>query len=78
MPPFNYNGHLYRELSELGLRGGVAVTIELNPTAIDHRGKKLHIHFAKLNGSSLCKLLYLIWPQPMHLELPRNLINLLS
>ena len=70
MPPFNYTGHLHRLDSELGLRGGVAVNIKFNPTAIDHHGKKLPIQFAELNGSSLCNLLYLIWPQPMHLELP--------
>ena len=73
MPPFNYTGHLHRSNSELGLRGGVAVTINLKPTAIDHRGKKLPIQFAELNGSSLCNLLYLIWPQPMRLELPWKL-----
>ena len=59
--------------SELGLRGGVFVTIELNPTAIDHRGKKLPIQFAKLNGTSICNLLNLVWPQPMRLELPWKL-----
>ena len=51
----------------------MAVTIELKPTAIDHRGKKLPVQFAELNGSSLCDLLYLIRPQPMHLELPWKL-----
>ena len=62
--------------SELGLRGGVAITIELKPTAIDHRGKKLPIQFAELNGSSLCDLLYLIWPQPMRPKLPWKLNEL--
>ena len=73
MPPFNYTGHLHRLDSELGLRGGAAVNIKLKPTAIDHHGKKLLIQFAELNGSSLCNLLYLIWPQPMRLELPWKL-----
>ena len=73
MPPFNYTGHLHRSDSELGMIGGVVVTIKLKPTTIDHRGKKLPIQFAELNGSSLCDLLYLIWPQPMRLELPWKL-----
>ena len=51
----------------------MAVTIKLNPTAINQRRKKLPIQFAELNGTSLCNLLYLIWPQPMHLELPWKL-----
>ena len=69
MPPFNYTGHLHLFDSELGLRGGVAVTIELKPTAIDQHGKKLPIQFAELNSSSLCNLLNLVWPQPMRLEI---------
>ena len=74
MPHFNYTGHLHPyKLSKLGLRGGVAITIELKPTTIDHRGKKLPIQFVELNGSSLCNLLYLIWPQPMRLEFPWKL-----
>ena len=73
MPPFNYTGHLHRFDSELGLIGGVAISIKLKPTAIDHCGKKLPIQFAELNGSSLCNLLYLIWPQPMNLEIPWKL-----
>ena len=73
MPPFNYTGHLQLSGSELGLRGGVAITIKLKPTSIDHRGKKLPIQFAELNGSSLCNLMYLIWSQPMRLELPWKL-----
>ena len=70
MPPFNYTQHLHPSDSELGLRGGVAITIKLKPTAIDHCGKKLPIQFTKLNGSSICNLLYLIRSQPMRLELP--------
>ena len=73
MPPLNYTRHLHCSNSELGLRGGVAVTIKLKPTAIDCRGKKLPIQFAEMNGSSLCDLLYLIRPQPMRLELPWKL-----
>ena len=70
MPPFNYTGHLHHhKLAKLGLRGGVAITIELKPTAINPCVKKLPIQLAELNGTSLCDLLYLIWPQPMHLEL---------
>ena len=77
MPPFNYTGHLHHhKLSKLGLRGGVAVTIELKPTAIDQCGKELPIQFAELNGSSLCNLLDLIWPQPMRLELSWKLNKL--
>ena len=70
MPPFNYTGHLHRFNSELGLIGGVAVIINLKPTAIDHHGKKLPIQFTELNGSSLCNLLNLVWSQQMRLELP--------
>ena len=74
MPPFNYTGHLHHlKLVKLGLSGGVAVTIELKPTAINPCGKKLPIQLAKLNGTSLYNLLYLIWPQPMRLELPWKL-----
>ena len=70
MPPFNYTGHLHHyKLSELGLRGGVAITIELKPTAINQHGKKLPVQFAELNDTSLCNLLPLILPQPMCLEL---------
>ena len=77
MPPFNYTGQLHHhKLDKLGLRGEVAITIELKPTAIDPCGKKLPIQLAKLNGTSLCNLLYLIWPQPMHLELPWKLNKL--
>ena len=61
MPPFNYTRHLHlHKLSELGLRGGVVITIELEPAAINHRGKKLPIQFAELNGASFFSLLYLI------------------
>ena len=70
MPPFNYTGHLHR-LD--WLRGGVAITIGLKPTAISPCGKKLPIQLAELNGTSLCDLLYLIWPHPMCLELPWKL-----
>ena len=74
MPPFNYTGHLHHhKLAKLGLRGGVAITIELKPTAINQCGKKLPIQLAELNDTSLCNLLYLIWPQPMRLELPWKL-----
>ena len=51
----------------------MAITIELNPTAINPCGKKLRIQLAKLNGTSLSDLLYLIWPQPMRLELSSKL-----
>ena len=51
----------------------MVVTIELKPAASDHHGKKLPIQFAELNSSSLYDLLYLIWPQPMRLELPWKL-----
>ena len=74
MPPFNYTGHLdHHKLAKIGLRGGVAITIDLKPTAINQCGKKLPIQLAELNGTSLCNLLYLIWPQPMRLELPWKL-----
>ena len=73
MPPFNYTRHLPRLNYELGLIGGVVVIIKLKPISINHRGKKLPIQFAELNTSSLCNLLYLIWPQPMRLELPWKL-----
>ena len=74
MPPFNYTRHLHHhKLAKLGLRDGVAIAIELNPTVIDPRGKKLPIQLAELNDTSLCNLLYLIWPQPMRLELPWKL-----
>ena len=77
MPPFNYTGHLHpRKLSRLGLRGGLAITIELEPTAINQCGKKLPIQFAKLNGSSVCNLLNLVWPQPMRLEISWKLNKL--
>ena len=70
MPTFNYTGHLHHyKLDKLGLIGGVAITIELKPTAINQCGKKLPIQLAELNGTSLCNLLYLIWPQLMHFEL---------
>ena len=51
----------------------MAITIELKPTSINQRGKKLPIQFAKLNDSSLYDLLYLILPQPMRFELPWKL-----
>ena len=71
MPPCNYTGHMnFHKLSELGLGGGVAITIKLKPTSINQSRKKLPIQFAELNGTSFCNLLYLIWPQPMRLELP--------
>ena len=71
MPPFNYTGHLhFHTLSELGLRGGVGVTIELELAAINQHGKKLPVQFAELNDTSFCNLLNLIWPQPMRFELP--------
>ena len=74
MPPFNYTGHLhFHTLSELGMRGGVAITIELKPAAINQSGKKLPVQFAEFNGTSICNSLNLIWPQPMHLELPWKL-----
>ena len=77
MPPFNYTGHLhFRTLSELGLRGGVAITIELEPATINQRGKKLPVQFAELNGTSFCNLLNLIWPQSMCLELSWKLNKL--
>ena len=70
MPPFNYNGHMHlHTLSKLGLRGGVAITIELEPAAINQHGQKLPVQFAELNNTSFYNLLNLIWPQPMHLEL---------
>ena len=63
MPPFNYTGHLHlHKLFMLGLRGGEAVTIDLKPTAINPCGKELPVQLAELNGTSLCDLLYLIWP----------------
>ena len=71
MPPFNYTGHLHHhKLAKLGLRGGVDIAIELKTTTINPCGKKLSIQLAEMNGTSLYNLLYLIWPQPMHLELP--------
>ena len=77
MPPFNYTGHLHPyTLSKLGQRGGMAITIKLKPTAINQCGKKLPIQFAELNSTSLCNLLYLVWPQPMRLELPWTLNKL--
>ena len=77
MPPFNYTGHLHHhKLAKLGLRGGVAITIGLKPTAINPCGQKLPIQLAELNDTSLCDLLYLIWPQPMCLELPWKLNEL--
>ena len=77
MPPFNYTGHLHPyKLSKLGLRGGVAIAIELKPTTINQCGKKLPIQFAELNDTSLCNLLYLVWPQPMRLEIPWKLNKL--
>ena len=66
MPPFNYTGHLHRFT---WLRGGVAITIGLKPTAINPCGKNLPIQLAELNDTSLCDLMYLIWPQPMCFEL---------
>ena len=40
MPPFNYTGHLHHhKLAKIGLRGGVAIAIELKPTAINQCGK---------------------------------------
>ena len=77
MSPFNYNRHLHTHtLSELGLRGGVVITIELEPAAINQRGQKLPIQFAELNGTSFCDLLNLIWPQPMLLEISWKLNKL--
>ena len=77
MPPFNYTGHLHiHTLSELGLRGGVAITIELEPAAINERGKKLPVQFVELNDTSFCNLLNLIWPQPMRLEISWKLNKL--
>ena len=57
----------------LGLRGGEAVTIEFQPTAINPCGQELPVQLAELNGTSLYNLLYLIWPHPMRLELPWKL-----
>ena len=69
MPPFNYTGHMhFHKLSELGLGGGVAITINLKPTAINESGKKLPVQFVELNDTSIRNLLNLVWPQPMHLE----------
>ena len=77
MPPFTYTGHLHlHKLSELGLGGGVAVTINLKPTSINQRRKKLPVQFAELNGTSFCNILNLIWPQPMRLEIPWKLNKL--
>ena len=74
MPPFNYTGHLHRcGWFKLGLRSEVAITIEFKPTAIDPCGQKLPVQLAELNYTSFCDLLYLIWPQPMRLKLPREL-----
>ena len=77
MPPFNYTGHLHpHRLSELRLGYEVASNVKLNPTAINESGKKLSIQFSKLNGSSVCNLMNLVWPQPMCLELPWKLHKL--
>ena len=77
MPPFNYTEHLHlHKLSGLELRGGVAITIKLNPTIVNQSGKKLPIQFAEINGTSFCSLLNLMWPQPMRLELPWKLKKL--
>ena len=74
MPPFNYTGHLHsHKLFMLGLRGGEAVTIEFQPTAINPCGKELPVQLAKLNGTSFCDLLDLVWSQPMRLKLPWEL-----
>ena len=71
MPPFNYTGHLHPyRLFELRLGYEVASTVKLKPTAINESGKKFPIQFSKLNGSSFCNLLNLVWPQPVRLELP--------
>ena len=78
MPPFNYTGHLhFHTLSELGLRGGVAITIELEPAAINQCGQKLPVQFVELNGTSFYNLLNLIWTQTMCLEIPWKL-NILA
>ena len=74
MPPFNYTRHLHmHKLTNLGLRGRVAITVKLNPTTINQSRKKLLVQFAELNGTSFCNLLNLIWPQPMRLKLPWEL-----
>ena len=74
MPPFNYTGHLHLyQLFMLRRRGGEVGTVGLKPTAINPCGKKLPIQLVELNGTSLRNLLYLIWPQPMRLELPWKL-----
>ena len=54
----------------------MAVTINLEPTAINQRRKKLPIQFDELNNTSFCDILNLIWPQPMHLELAWKLNKL--
>ena len=46
----------------------MASTVKLKPTAIDESEKKLPVQFVELNGTSICNLLDLVWPQPMHLE----------
>ena len=48
--------------SELGLGGGMAITVKLKPTAIDQSRKKLPIQFVELNNTSICNLLDLVWP----------------
>ena len=74
MPPFNYTGHLhFHKLFMLGLRGGEAVTIELQSTAINPCGQELPVQLAELNGTSFCDSLDLVWPQPMCLKLPWEL-----
>ena len=74
MPPFNYTRHLHPyRLFELRLGYEVASTVKLKPIAINESGKNFPIQFAKLNGSSICNLLNLVWPQPMRLELPWKL-----
>ena len=56
--------------------GGVAITIQLKSTTINQSGKKFPVQFAELNDTSICNLLNLIWPQPMHLEIPWKLNKL--
>ena len=51
----------------------MAITIKLKPTTINQSGKNPPVQFAELNDTSFCNLLYLIWPQPMRLEIPWKL-----
>ena len=54
----------------------MAITIKLKSTAINQSGKKLPVQLTELNDTSFCNLLNLVWPQPMHLELPWKLNKL--